>query len=60
MSLDKAVEHGKEHRKRFRKSKRFDRSCRCHGGCGWCREDKLHKFKKSEPVIEEIKPGFQV
>lgn len=34
--LDKAIEHGKEKRKPYRHSARFDRSCRNHGGCAWC------------------------
>ena len=32
MTLDKAIEHGKEHRKQYRGSKVFDRTCRNHGG----------------------------
>lgn len=47
MSLDKAVEHGKEHRKPYRGSKAIDRTCRNHGSCDWCKENRLHKFKKS-------------
>ena len=34
--LDKAIDHGKEHRKKYKGSKSFDRSCRNHGNCGWC------------------------
>lgn len=48
MSLDKAIEHGKEHREPYRKSKTIDRTCRNHGSCEWCKENRLHKFKKSE------------
>ena len=48
MSLDKGIEHGKEHRKPYRGSKAFDHSCRNHGSCEWCRENRQHKFKKSE------------
>lgn len=33
MSLDKAIEHGKEHRKEYRGSKAIDKTCRNHGGC---------------------------
>ncbi|HJV95155.1 MAG TPA: hypothetical protein VJ608_03925 [Albitalea sp.] len=36
MSLDKAIEHGKEHRIQYRGSKRFDRTCRNHGSCKYC------------------------
>ena len=46
MSLDKAIEHGKEHRKIYRGSKAFDRTCRNHGGCEWCKENRLHKHRK--------------
>lgn len=31
-------------REPYRKSRRFDRSCRCHGGCPWCLNNKLHKL----------------
>ena len=46
MSLDKAIQHGKEHRKPYYKSGRFDKSCRPHGGCPWCRRNRLHKEMK--------------
>ena len=36
MSLDKAIAHGKEHRKPYRGSKAFDCSCRNHGSCSYC------------------------
>ena len=49
MSLDKAIAHGKEHRKPYRGSKRYDKSCRNHGGCDYCRDGRLHKYKKREP-----------
>ena len=48
MSLDKSIQHGKEHRKQYRGSKEIDRSCRNHGSCSWCRDNRLHKFKKNE------------
>ena len=50
MSLDKAIEHGKEHRKPYRKSQRFDKSCRNHGGCPWCEGDRLHKYQRRKPI----------
>lgn len=46
MSLDKAIEHKKEFRKPYYKSKRFDRTCRNHGSCKWCEGNRLHKHKK--------------
>lgn len=48
MSLDKGIEHGKEHRKPYRGSKVFDHGCRNHGSCEWCRGNRQYKFKKSE------------
>ena len=50
MSLDKAIEHGKEKRKPYRGAKAIDYTCRNHGSCDWCRENRLHKFKKKEPI----------
>lgn len=38
--LDKSIEHGKEHRKPYQKSKRFDRSCRNNGSCPHCESDR--------------------
>ena len=45
MSLDKAIEHGKEHRKPYSGSKAIARSCRNHGSCDWCKGNRLHKFR---------------
>jgi hypothetical protein len=36
MSLDKAIEHHKEHRKKYRGAKAVDSCCRNHGSCKWC------------------------
>jgi hypothetical protein len=46
MSLDKAIEFGKEHRKPFRRSKAFDRTCRNHGSCPYCRGNRQHAHRK--------------
>lgn len=51
--LTKAIEHGKEKRKEYRGSKAFDPSCRCHGGCPWCLENRMYKFKKRELAMEQ-------
>lgn len=48
MSLDKAIQHGKEHRKPYRGSKAVDSTCRNHGSCEWCKRNRLHKFIKNE------------
>ena len=49
MSLDKAIEHGKEKRKQYRGSKAIDCTCRNHGSCEWCRENRTHKFRDRRP-----------
>lgn len=48
MTLDKAIEHNKEHRKQYRGSKAFDRTCRNHGGCDWCLGNRLYRVNKLE------------
>ena len=56
MSLDKAIEHGKEYRKPFRKSKAFDCSCRNHGSCGWCRSNReINKTKHRHKASDHMK-----
>ena len=50
MSLDKAIKHGKEHRKPYTGSKAVDATCRNHGGCPWCEENRRHKFRDKHPV----------
>ena len=48
MGLEKAIEHGKEHRKHYRGSKQFDSFCRNHQGCPWCEENRMYSNKKRE------------
>lgn len=45
MSLDKAIEHHKEKRQMYRGSKAIDCTCRNHGSCDWCRQNRQHKFR---------------
>ena len=52
MSLDKAIEHGKEHRKPYYGSKSFAPSCRNHGGCEWCEENRKYKYMKREAAMK--------
>lgn len=53
MSLDKSIKSGKEKRKEYRKSKRFDSSCRNHGSCKYCRDNRLHNDKKREMCAKD-------
>jgi hypothetical protein len=55
MSFDKAIEHGKEKRKPYRDSKRFDYSCRNHGSCDYCKNNRTFEYKrKSFTAQDEI------
>ena len=59
MSLDKTIEHGKEKRKPYRGSKSFAWSCRNHGGCTWCENDRQYSNLKikieADEQLKEIK-----
>ena len=56
MSLDKAMEHGKEYREEYHGSKAFDRTCRNHGGCEWCAENRRIQYIRME---EKVKQQFR-
>ena len=47
MSLEKAIQHGKEKRKNYRGSEAFDHSCRPHGGCPYCENNRKFSDKKA-------------
>lgn len=53
MGLEKAIISGKEHRKPYRGSKRFDWSCRNNNGCPICEGNRLHSSKCREMSSEE-------
>ena len=53
MSLDKAIQHGKEKRKPYRGSKAVDSSCRHGGGCKYCENNRQYKNKKRLDVAKE-------
>jgi len=46
MSLNKAIASGKEKREPYRRSKRFDATCRNHGSCPHCRGDRTYSYRK--------------
>lgn len=48
MSMDKAIESGKEHRKEYYGSKAIDKSCRCHGSCPVCFGNRMYQYKKEK------------
>ena len=53
MSHNKAIKHGKEHRRPYRGSRRFDHSCRNHGGCGYCRGNRLYAASRRTVSADE-------
>ncbi len=55
MSLDKAIAHGKEHRRPYKGAKAVDSTCRNHGDCGRCRRNRTYKNdKREEKARKEI------
>ena len=62
MSLDKAIEYGKEYRKQYRRgsAKDVDKSCRNHGNCPSCRMVRQHRNKLAEyEAIEQMKDIYE-
>jgi hypothetical protein len=53
MSHDKAIESGEEHRKPYRKAKRWVKGCRNHNSCDYCRGNRLHRNRKALAKAKE-------
>lgn len=58
MTLNKAIEHGKEKRKAFcrengTRAKEISKVCRNHGGCEWCLDNRTHKYQKTDEAVAE-------
>ena len=54
--LDKAIKSGKEKRKPYIGAKAVSLQCRNHGGCEWCRTNRLKKdMVKEERMKAELK-----
>jgi hypothetical protein len=52
MSLEKAIKHGKEHRKEYHDSRRWDCGCRNHGSCSYCRSNRTIFDKRARARTE--------
>ena len=59
MSLNKAIEHKKEHRKAYRGAKSVDRTCRNHGDCPWCRNNRLYQCNKNKEAAKQALKDFK-
>lgn len=46
MSFDKDYPLRKDWRQPYKGSKRFDRACRPHGSCSYCKSNRTHKHLK--------------
>lgn len=60
MSLDKAIKYGKEKRKPYRKAKAVDKSCRNHGSCKWCKDNRTYKSRKRESEINDTEDPVEM
>ena len=60
MGLEKAIAHGKEHRKPYRDSRAVSGECRNHGGCDCCLSNRMHSFEKQkQAAIQKLKEYWQ-
>lgn len=57
MSHDKAIEHGKEHRKPWRGARAWDTRCRSHGGCKCCEAIRAYKERRRMKLDENLPEG---
>ena len=59
MSLDKAIEHGKEKRKPYYGAQAIDCTCRPHGSCEWCRSNRMYQQLKMEEASRQALEEFE-
>lgn len=59
MGLEKAIAHGKEHRKPYHDSRAIAGECRNHGSCPYCTSNRLYSFKKQkQAAIQKLKEYY--
>jgi hypothetical protein len=63
MGLYKAIEAGKEKRRQYKGAKLVDCSCRNHGTCTWCQENRLYRTlreleRTQDEMEDELKDEF--
>ena len=59
MSLNKAIIYGKEKRKPYTGAKAVDCSCRNHGSCEWCKENRLYqRLKVDEATKQDLQEDY--
>ena len=52
MSLDKAIQFCKEHRKQYTGAAAWDADCRPHGGCPWCEDTRTYQDRKARSAAD--------
>ena len=56
MTLDKAIKHGKEKRRPYTGAKAIDCTCRNHGTCEWCKQNRLiQTLRELEAAEDELR-----
>lgn len=60
MSLDKSIKHGKEYRRPYRGVKAYCKMCRNHGGCDYCRDNRLHNSKKRLAQLNNLSKEIDI
>lgn len=53
MGLDKAIQHKKEKRKPYRGAKAVDCTCRNHGSCDYCKNNRLHQAVREDMATKQ-------
>lgn len=52
MSFDNYYPNRKDHRSKYYDSRDVDRTCRSHGSCPWCKDNRLYKRRKMEEDLD--------
>ena len=56
MSLEKAIIHKKEYRKPYYDCRDYDKQCRNHGSCSFCKENRLYNsIRNKQKANQKIK-----
>ena len=53
MNFDKNYPNRKDKIKPYRKSKAFDRTCRNHNSCSYCKNNRIYSSNKYKQIAEE-------
>lgn len=54
MAFDNYYPNRKDWRKPYYKSKVFDWTCRNHGACSYCKNNRLFVNRRREPILETL------